>query len=329
MLWDGSVYDCVSCGKAYPSANGVLSLGAQSGTHGELSKEDMQEFLRAAEEKGWQWSLENIVMPKNPAVAGLILDDRRSRFLDLLQLPKNGVALDIGCGYGGISLQLARRCAQVFALDNGLERLGFLATIARQEGIPNVCAIHHEDITSLPFADGSLDLIVLVGVFEYLPLAYPEQSIEQVQRRVLAELYRALRIGGHLYIGTKNRFGWWYWKGAADHNRLRFGPILPRRLANRLTQRLYNRPYRIVVDSLPAYRRLLQDAGFENPAFYWPISGYQFPDHFVSLGDAGRQTRALHPGALRGWKKGVTSSLRRLGVLKYVVPHFSIVAQKN
>jgi SAM-dependent methyltransferase len=328
MLRDGLSHHCVTCKKSYPTTNGVLSLASKSGTHGELSRAVMQEFLGAAEEMGWQSALAKIVEPKNPAVTGLILDDRRSRFLDLLQLPKSGIAVDIGCGYGGISLQLARRCAQVFALDSGMERLGFLSTIARQEGIHNISAIHHEDITSLPFADQSVDLIVLVGVFEYLPMAYPEQSIEQVQRRVLAELHRVLRVGGHLYMGTKNRFGWWYWKGATDHNGLRFGPILPRRLADTLTQRLYRKPYRIIVDSFPTYRRLLQDAGFGDAGFYWPISGYQFPDHFVSLAAAGDEARRFPLSAISGWKRRLTWLLQRVGLLKYVVPHFSIVAQK-
>jgi SAM-dependent methyltransferase len=306
--------------------DGVLSLASRSGSHGELTKDDMRAFLRAGESMGWRLALEKFVKPKNPAVAGLLLDPRRSNFVDLLKLPANGVAVDIGCGYGGISLQLARRCAQVFALDNGLERLGFLRTIVRQDGIGNICAIHHDDVTSLPLADESVDLIVMVGVFEYLPVAYPGQSIERVQSSVLKELHRVLRVGGHLYIGTKNRFGWWYWKGAADHNRLRFGPILPRGIANALTQYLYKKPYRIIVDSFPKYRRLLRQAGFNDAGFYWPITGYQFPNHFVALNGAGQGTED-HP--IAGWKRALTRFLRKLGLLKYVVPHFSIVAQKG
>src|SRR5688572_13207802 len=193
MLWDGIGRNCASCKKAYPTRDGVLSLASRSGTHGELTKDDMRAFLRAGESMGWRLALEKIVKPKNPAVAGLLLDPRRSNFVDLLKLPANGVAVDIGCGYGGISLQLAQRCAQVFALDNGLERLGFLRTIVRQDGIRNICAIHHDDVTSLPLADESVDLIVMVGVFEYLPVAYPGQSIERVQSSVLKELHRVLR----------------------------------------------------------------------------------------------------------------------------------------
>lgn len=327
---NGFKYECTTCEKSYPVKDGILSLATKSTALGEFSIDEMQVVLRAAEDLGWRTALETHVKPQNPSVLDLILDNRRSRFLEILQSSQNGVAVDIGCGYGGICLQLAQHYRQVFALDSGLERLGFLNVIRKQEHIHNIRAIHHENITSLPFADNSVDIIILVGVFEYLPLAFPEYSIQDVQHRILGEFHRVLKAGGHLYIGTKNRFGWPYWKGGADHNRLRFGPILPRGFANRLTQYFYRKPYRIIVDSLPSYRELLQDAGFNNSRFYWPIPGYQFPDTFVSLdSDAAPIYRFADRSSSGRWKKFVISTLQALGILKYVVPHFSIVAKKD
>jgi len=326
---DGAGYKCIRCKRSYVVEDGILNLTSTSTTLGEFSNEQMQEILRAAEALGWRSALATHVQPKNPAVLDLILNQRRSRFLELLPQSENAIAVDIGCGYGGISLQLAKSYQQVFSLDSGLERLKFLNEIRKQEHVGNILAIHHADTTSLPFANASLDLIVMVGVFEYLPLAFPEKSIKDVQRRVLGELYRVLKPGGHLYIGTKNRFGWPYWRGDADHNRLRFGPVLPRAIAGRLTQYLYNKPYRIIIDSLPTYRRLLRKAGFEDPRFYWPIPGYQFPDAFVPLHRGANQTQpVVHNGSVQGWKKPLIAALRACGVLRYVVPHFSIVARK-
>jgi len=326
----GLSYDCPTCGKSYLEDDGILSLASKSTTLGEFSNEVMRKFLRAAEELGWRKALETHIKPRNPAVLDLILDKRRSSFLQLLKPGGGDVAVDIGCGYGGISIQLAQHYRHVFSLDSGLERLGFLNIIRKQEPIDNIRPVHHEDVTSLPFAEGSIDLVVLVGVFEYLPLAYPERSIADVQHGVLEELHRVLKPGGYLYIGTKNRFGWPYWKGAADHNKLRFGPIFPRRAAEWLTQYLYKKPYRIIVDSFPAYRDLLKVAGFGDVHFYWPNPGYQFPDTFVSLNGAPDYMNTFaDSSSVGGWKKGVLSPLQRLGLLKYVVPHFSIVARKG
>jgi SAM-dependent methyltransferase len=329
LLREGTGYDCASCKRSYSMKDGILEMTSTSTTLGEFSNEQMQEILRAAEAQGWRSALATDVKAKNPAVLDLILNQKRSRFLELLPQPEDGIAVDIGCGYGGISWQLAKKYRQVFSLDSGLERLKFLNVIRKQENVDNLLPIHHANATSLPFADGSVDLVVMVGVFEYLPLAFPEKSIEDVQRRVLAELYRVLKPGGHLYLGTKNRFGWPYWKGDADHNRLRFGPVLPRFVADKLTHCLYDKPYRIIIDSMPTYRQLLRKAGFEDPRFYWPLPGYQFPDAFVPLHKGADSTQPLaRESSALGWKRPLIAALQVCGVLKYVVPHFSIVVSK-
>lgn len=316
-------YECSACRKSYAVEDGMICFAGRSTRLGEFSNEEMAELLSAARELGWRKVLEERVAKQNEAVLELILDRRRSTFLSLMPGASKGIAIDIGCGYGGISLQLARSYREVFALDSGLERLGFLNVVRQQEHIENIVPVHHENITSLPFADHCADLIALVGVFEYLPLAYPDLPIVEVQQRVLRELARVLKPGGYLYIGTKNRFGWPYLKGASDHNRLRFGPVLPRRLADWLTRRLYRKPYRVIVDSFPGYRRLLNQAGFADPRFYWPNPGYQFPDHFVPLNGGPRP----HVDG-DGWKGVAVSALASLGLLKFFAPHFAIVAQK-
>ena len=328
---DGVSYTCAKCKKSYFVEDGILALASKSTALGEFSNEEMRELLHAAEDLGWEKALAIHVGPKNPAVLDLILNPRRSSFLDLLPPSASGIAVDIGCGYGGISLQLARKYRRVFSLDSGLERLGFLNVIRKQEKVDNIHAIHHENVSSLPFADNSVDLIVMVGVFEYLPLAFPGHSVKDVQHCVLTELHRVLKTGGYLYMGTKNRFGWPYWKGGADHNRLRFGPILPRAIAGILTHLLHNKPYRIIVDSLPTYRRLLQNAAFVDPQFYWPQPGYQFPEAFLRLnGDGnGVQRSAYGSSYAAGWRLRAIAALQALGILKYVVPHFSIVARKS
>ena len=320
---------CTACGAAYRSLGGIASFSSHSTALGEFSSEEMEQLLRAAEESGWKTALATYVKPKNPAVLDLILDPRRTSFLALLPGMERGVALDFGCGFGGISIQLAKRCRQVYAMDSGLQRLRFLDVAARQERIGNVRAVHHEDAVSLPFADRSIDLIVLVGVFEYLPLAYPELSIEEVQSRVLTELRRVLVPGGHLYIGTKNRFGWPYLKGGKDHNQVRFGPALPRALADLLSRRLHGKPYRIIVDSFRGYRSMLRDAGFAEPDIYWPLPGYQVPVSFTPLG-AGVDRAPLSAGdhAARGPNNPLIRLLQSAGMLQHVVPHFSIVARR-
>ncbi len=94
--------------------------------------------------------------------------------------------LDIGCGEGGNTRQLARRGARMTALDVSPTFLRHAREAEREEplGIEYV----HADAACLPFADGAFDFAT---AFMSL-MDMPEQT------PVLAEAYRVLRPGGFL-----------------------------------------------------------------------------------------------------------------------------------
>jgi SAM-dependent methyltransferase len=99
------------------------------------------------------------------------------------------VALDAGCGYGGTSIALCERGADVIAVDRDPARLGELARLC-----PSV-EIENADLTSLPYPDASFHLIILQDVIEHVANATD----------VLQELHRVLRNDGLLYMSTPNR----------------------------------------------------------------------------------------------------------------------------
>ena len=70
-----------------------------------------------------------------------------------------------------------------------------------------------------------------------------------------------------------------------------------------------------------------QDAAFADPKFYWPVPGYQFPDHFVEL-DGAVDLQKVSGDYWSGPKRAAMASLASVGVLKHVVPYYSIVAHK-
>lgn len=92
--------------------------------------------------------------------------------------------LDIGCG-GGNSLRLLSRYAtSVVVIDNVLK---MLQNVKRESlSVSPVRA----DTSSLPFKDGSFDLITCIGVLEYI----------KDWHVVLHELHRLLILGGHAII---------------------------------------------------------------------------------------------------------------------------------
>jgi len=137
-----------------------------------------------------------------PAFMGGILDsDYRRRLQPPWQvILRSGIepgmqVLEVGCGSGGYTTYVAHAVGpegKVYALDIQPEMLAQLrAKLNRPENIAlnNVELINHSAYT-LPFPDGTLDLVYMVTVFQEIP----------DRLRTLHEIWRVLKPGGFLAI---------------------------------------------------------------------------------------------------------------------------------
>ena len=97
-------------------------------------------------------------------------------------------ALDVGCGTGFLSLELAGRGHRVAGIDFAPQMLA----AARKKAAAQRLAVRFEegDAEQLPFAVGSFDLVMTRHVLWTLP--HPEQAID--------EWIRVLRPGGRLAV---------------------------------------------------------------------------------------------------------------------------------
>ncbi len=308
--------------------DGVLCTDRSDAFMGEFDGPRMREYAQLAREQGWRRTVEERMALEDSGARAILLSPERASFVDLLSPRHRGSCLDLGAGMGAISLCLSKSFERVYAVDLAFERLAFLQVIAEQEGADSIRTVCHRDVFHLPFTSGSLDAAVMVGVFEYFPMSYPDASVPDVQARALAEINRVLAPGGVLFIATKNRFGWPYWTGAMDNSGLRFGSLLPRWMANRVSTALLRRPYRTITDSYWRYRSLLREAGFQAPHFYWPARGYQASTSWVDLSDTRAIEAEVQAYPAGRFKRGLLSALASTGVMRFAVPHFGIVAKK-
>jgi SAM-dependent methyltransferase len=319
---------CASCGAVYAIEEGVLCLHRSNVFMGEFDGARMREFAKLAREQGWRRTVDETMAAEHPGAETILLSPERTNFLSLLPAGRRRAVLDLGAGMGAVSLGLAKVFERVYSLDQTFERLAFLQVVADQERASAVRTVCHRDVFRLPFRSNALDAAVMIGVFEYFPASYPDMPVRTVQRRALAELYRVLAPGGVLFMATKNRFGWPYMAGERDNSGLRFGPVMPRPLANLASRALLGRPQRIVTDSYGRYRSLFAEAGFEGARVHWPIPGYQSPQSWVDVEERGAMTRAAQRYPASAMKRTAFASLARVGALKWIVPHFGIVARK-
>ena len=122
--------------------------------------------------------------------------DRIEKWLVFSMLrSKSGKALDLGCGTGNYTLELKKRGFDVVGLDASEGML----EVARKKGLKCIKG----DAYSLPFPEGSFDLVLSVTMFEFLH--EPEKAV--------AEINRVLKPGGEVLIATMNgRSAWFLFK---------------------------------------------------------------------------------------------------------------------
>jgi D-aspartate ligase len=130
-------------------------------------------------------------------VSAEIYQERTRRCLaliDALALPNGSRLLEVGCGAGRATAALARRGLRVDAVD----RVPEMVTLAQRYAagmVPRPTYVQ-ADVRSLPFAAGSYDVVVALGVLPWL--SHP--------RIALAELARVVSPGGFLVLSADNRY---------------------------------------------------------------------------------------------------------------------------
>jgi SAM-dependent methyltransferase len=127
--------------------------------------------------------------------------------VDALQLPPGSLVLDVGCGPGLGTVELARRGLQVRAVDGMAPMIEQTLARARRERVHALVRGTVADVRDLPFPRASHDLALLVGVSEWLP------ALE----RPLAEIARVLRPGGHLVLTADNSHALSCWLDPLDN----------------------------------------------------------------------------------------------------------------
>jgi ubiquinone/menaquinone biosynthesis C-methylase UbiE len=122
----------------------------------------------------------------------------RDAYLGLLDIASGERILDVGCGSGAVTREIARRVGGrglAVGLDPSPALLAVARELAQEAGFGDRIEFREGDALRLPFPDRSFDVVVCVTVLSHVPKG----------EAAVPELVRVLRSGGRLGSSTSTQ----------------------------------------------------------------------------------------------------------------------------
>jgi SAM-dependent methyltransferase len=205
--------------------------------------------------------------------------DRGAEFLALLRevgiVVDRRVVVDLGTGFGSIAIAAAKSGARrVVAIDVELSRLNAVRERSQQSGAE--VRLIQMNLLQPAVGRAFADVAFLIGVVEYAGLWNLKLPVSLLQRQLFEVAHASLKPGGTLVFASKNRL-WPRFAVEDVHTKLPLVNVLPRGMANWLSNAVSGRPYRHHIHSPRRWKGLLREAGFKDAVYYHPFFSYQFP----------------------------------------------------
>ena len=233
----------------------------------------------------WKQAVKEKFNTNNPWLYKIVCSPKRTKFLDEFIMPQNLQILDIGAGWGQFTLPLAKQ-NQICSLEPTPERLDFIRTASEQEKVSKNISFIGADYLDIKF-ENKFDLILSIGVLEWVGAFKMNKSPEELQLDFLKKIKSELKENGKLIIGIENRLGLKYLMGAPDdhigHPNI---TIHQKEIAKKQYKEKTNQELRSLTHSMPEYKEMLLNAGFNNIIFYTSNPDYKLPVKIFPIKDS-------------------------------------------
>jgi 2-polyprenyl-3-methyl-5-hydroxy-6-metoxy-1,4-benzoquinol methylase len=234
----------------------------------------------------WREAVAQRYAAGNPWLFQIVTSPTRDLFFRLNPPAPGAAVLDVGAGWGQLSLPLARGCGSVTALEPTPERLEFIHAAASQEGIAQKIHFIQADFFDVEFAS-HFDLVTCIGVLEWLP-KFRTGEPRAVQVDFLQRVRGLLNPGGSLVVGIENRLGLKYLLGAPDdHIGVPGIALFDAGIASRKWLAYSGQILRSFTYTRFELEKMLAEAGFNQLRFFATLPDYKLPERIVALDPPG------------------------------------------
>jgi len=274
-----------------------------------VDRREFQKNLKRLEQKYRVFEYDHVVNPDRGAWS--VLGDFTDKII-----------VDLGCGFGAVSLALSEQARTIVAIDASLDRLRFLALLAGFLHVTNLVVVH-ADFFNLPLVRDSIDRFVMIGVLEWVGTWDDSVPPSALQQRLLNGLRAFMHGDGEMWLGVDNRLNPLYLTGRTHHGDVPFSPLLPRKYAHLVTQVLRGHDYRTFTYSPNGYRQLLISADYPVVEIFYAFPSYKIPE--ICVTETGVELRmALPTSKVVSWQhrvgKWLYPWLLRVGVGRQIAP---------
>jgi SAM-dependent methyltransferase len=263
--------------------DGIIVESDSAGVYADIPAEHVKTVLDEFASKPWRQAIKELYETQNPWLYRIVTDPSRAMPLEVLELARGSTCLDVGSGWGQLSIPLAQWGCRVVALDLTLERLRILSGIARQEGA--VITLAKGNVLSFPFRAGTFDLVLFNGTLEWVGTGRgADRTIRQCQVDALRNAANAAKADGQIYIGVENNIGLKYLMGARDdHTSMVNYSFRSESEAEAILKPLGVDQPTAKTWGLNQLKRLAGEAGLSVKSVYGCFPDYKLPRHLVPL----------------------------------------------
>ncbi len=253
------------------------------GSYRDTPENELRAVIREVESGvPWRAAVRAHYGEKSPWLTRIVTDPSRDLFIRLHPPPSGARILDVGAGWGQLTLPLAVK-HQVTALEPTPERLSFIRAASAQEGVADRIHFVQADLLDLEFGT-KFDLALCIGVLEWVPKFRPGEP-RLVQVDFLKRIGESLTPGGTLVLGIENRIGLKYLLGARDdHLGVPGVAVLDYAEADRRWRAFKGEPMRSLTHTRVELARMLEAAGFAVAEFYAAYPDYKLPQIVLRAG---------------------------------------------